>query len=106
MILFHDLVFVKPHPFRVPVGVERRVVTPRVCPGWRRRVAKRPKNAKNMRIPSKIPTWPHSDTPGSETRGPPILVSSDAETTLRMIPPGTNPTKSTHTAYRTEKTTF
>ena len=59
-----------------------------------------------MRIRSKIPTWPHSDTPGSETRGPLILVSSDAETTFRMIPLGTNPTKSTHTAYRTEKTTF
>ena len=56
MKFFQDLVFVKPHPSRVPAGVERRVVTPRVCPGWRRRVAKRSRNAKNRRIPSEMLT--------------------------------------------------
>ena len=40
------------------VEVEGHVVVPRVCPGRRGRVAKRSRNAKNRRIPSKMLTWP------------------------------------------------
>ena len=67
------------------MAVERRVVPPRVCPGRRRRVSRRSRNAKNRRTPSKMLTWPGPLARVGEPRWGRIMERSDAETAFRKV---------------------